>query len=472
MYTQKKNLFKKYIMRKHFYISLLVIMLAGVQIVCGQAKYVFYFIGDGMGINQVNMAEAYLSALNGERGSASLLMTQFPVASMATTFSANFDVTESAAAGTALATGTKTKNGHIGVDPELNRLVSIAEKAKKAGKKVGITTTVTINHATPASFYAHQRDRNMYYEIAQDLILSGFDFFAGGGFDRRDMLFDNTKAPDIYPLIEQAGYYIAKGYDDFKANVGKSKKIVLMHEEWADGIPYAIDRTEKDLTLKQITEAAIETLTRDNNKGFFVMIEAGRIDGAGHANDGATNIREVMDLDEALKVAYEFYKKHPKETLIVVSADHETGGLTVGRGSLNLVFLKNQKASQDKLTAQIRELSASKGGSVSWDEVKNLLTESMGFWNEIPVNWEREKMLRDAYQETFVPGRAENERNFSLIATKAKQVINDIAGLGWSTGSHSAGFVPVFAVGAGQELFKGKMHISDIPKNITKAANY
>jgi len=314
----------------------------------------------------------------------------------------------------------------------------------------------------------------MYYEIAQDLILSGFDFFAGGGFDRRNLFFDNTAAPDIYPLIEQAGYFIAKGYNDFKANAGKAKKIVLVHENWerAGGIPYAIDYTDKDLSLKQITEAAIEALMRDNNKGFFVMLEAGRIDGAGHSNDGATNILEVIDLDEAVKVAYEFYKKRPKETLIVIAADHETGGLTVGRGSMNLTVLKNQKISQDKLTERIRELSSSKNGNASWDDVKNLLTETMGFWKEIPVNWEREKMLRDAYEETFAPRRDAGSRNFSLIATIAKQIINDIAGLGWSTGSHSAGFVPVFAIGAGQEQFKGRMHISDIPKAISKAANY
>ena len=463
-------------MRKQFLISLFVMMIVCLQIVSGQAKYVFFFIGDGMGVNQVNMAEAYLSAMNGERGSVSLLMTQFPVASMASTFSADNDVTESSAAGTALATGTRTKNGYIGLDPDLNRLESIAEKAKKAGKKVGIATTVTINHATPASFYAHQRDRNMYYEIAQDVISSGVDFFAGGGFERRDLLFDNTKAPDIYPLIEQAGYYYAKGYDDFKKNGDKAKKIVLLCENWERtyGIPYAIDYKEKDLTLKQITEVAIEALMRDNNKGFFLMLEAGRIDGAGHANDGATNIKEVIDLDEAVKVAYEFYKKRPKETLIVIAADHETGGLVAGSGSLNIRVMSNQKISQERLTERIRELSTSKNGAVTWDEIKNLLTETMGFWKEVPINWTREKALRDAYEETFAQRRdaAGANRNFSLISTRATQVLNEMAGINWSTGSHSAGFIPVFAVGAGQDLFKGKMHITDIPKNISKAANY
>ena len=465
-------------MNNKYLFGIMLIMLVCVQVVCGQAKYVFYFIGDGMGVNQVNITEAYLSALKGERGSASLLFTQFPVASIASTFSANNHVTESAAAGTALATGQKTNNGYIGVDPALNRLETVAEKAKKAGNKVGVTTTVTINHATPAAFYAHQRDRNMYYEIARDIIPSGFDFIAGGGFSNRDMLYDKTKAPDIYPLIEQAGYYIAKGYADFKANAGKSKKVMLVHENWEkeDGIPYAIDRTEKDLSLPQIIKAAIETLTLDNKKGFFLMLEAGRIDWAGHANDGATVIQEVMDLDEAVKIAYEFYKKHPKETLIVIAADHETGGLTAGKGSMNPLVLQYQKMSKDKLAVQIGALSASQNRNVNWEDYQKLLSETMGFWEEIPIRWAHEKLLRDAYEETLANKLYSESRNYNaeyvLLAEKAKQVMNDIAGLGWSTGSHSADFIPVFAIGAGQELFKQKMHITDVAKNIIKAANY
>ena len=465
-------------MKKQFLFGVFVMMLVFAQIVSGQAKYVFYFIGDGMGINQVNLAEVYLSAMNGERGSASLLMTSFPVASMAATFSADADVTDSAAAGTALATGKKTKNGYIGVDPDVNSIETVAEKAKKAGKKVGITSTVPVNHATPASFFGHQKDRNMYYEISQDLIKSGFDFFAGAGLYNRDKFYDKSDAPDIFPLIEQAGYMISKGFDDFKANAGKSKKVVLLHKNWelTDGIPYAIDRTDEDLSLKQITEAAIDVLMRDNKKGFFLMLEGGRIDWAGHANDAAADIKEVIDMDEAVKVAFEFYKKHPKETLIVITADHETGGITAGKGSLNINVLKHQKQSQDKLTERINDLYKSKEGRVSWEEVKNLLTETMGFWKDVPINWENEKILRDAYEETLAKNRDIKDQNLyannSLLAAKAKQVINDIARVGWSTGSHSADFVPVFAIGAGQNLFNGKMDNTDIPKKIIKAAGY
>jgi alkaline phosphatase len=465
-------------MKKQCVFSSFLMLLLCLQNVCGQAKYVFYFIGDGMGVNVVNATEAYLSAMKGERGSASLLMTQFPVASMATTFSADNDVTDSAASGTALATGKKTRNDFLGVDPTFEPLETVAEKARKAGKKVGIASTVPVNHATPAAFYGHQKKRNMYYEISQDLIRSGFDFFGGAGLYNRDHFYDKTTAPDIYPLIEQAGYRVAKGYDDFKANAGMSTKVLLVQKNWeeAGGIPYAIDRTDGDLTLAQITEAAIDVLTRDNKKGFFLMLEGGRIDWAGHANDAASIVREVIDLDEAIRVAYEFYKKHPKETLIVITADHDTGGITVGQGKLNIASLQYQKQSQDELTKQINALRISGKGIVSWEEVRDLLTRTMGFWREIPVNWEQEKKLRDAYEETIAKNREVTDHNLyadnALLAATAKRIMNEIAHLGWGTSSHSAGYAPVFAIGAGQDLFMQKMDNTDIPKKIIKAAKY
>lgn len=465
--------------QKYLTISYVLMLFAFLQQTDGQARYVFYFIGDGMGVNIVNTTEAYLSAVNGERGSVSLLMTQFPVASLSTTFSADADVTDSAAAGTALATGKKTNNNYVGVDPEAQPIETIAEKAKKAGKKVGIASTVPVNHATPAAFYAHRKSRSMYYEISQDLLRSGFDFFGGAGLYNRDQFYDKTSAPDIYPLIEQAGYTVAKGYEDFRANAaGKSEKVMLVQKNWeeAGGIPYAIDRTSGDLTLRQITEAAIEVLMRDNKKGFFLMLEGGRIDWAAHANDAASVVKEVIDLDEAIKVAFEFYKKHPKETLIVITADHDTGGITAGQGRLNITPLRYQQQSQDQLTKRINDLRVAGNGAVSWEEVKALLTATMGFWKETPISWEQEKLLRDAYEETIAKNREVTDHNLyadnSLLAARAKQVMNEVSRLGWGTTSHSGGYVPVYAIGAGQHLFTQQMDNIEIPQKIIKAANY
>ena len=426
----------------------------------GQAKYVFYFIGDGMGVNQVNGTEMFQAELqNGRIGVEPLLFTQFPVATMATTFSATNSVTDSAAAGTALATGKKTYNHAISVNEEKNAIQTVAEKAKKAGKKVGITTSVSVDHATPAAFYAHQPDRNMYYEIALDLPKANFDFYAGGGFLKPTTTFDNKKAPSIFPIFEEAGYTVARGYNDYKAKSQNAEKMILIQEEGANPscLPYAIDRKDNDLTLAQITESAIDFLTKGKNKGFFLMVEGGKIDWACHANDAATVFNEVKDMDNAIKVAYEFYKKHPKETLIVVTADHETGGIVLGTGkyALNLKALQHQKHSADGLSKRISELRKSKGNKVTW---------------------EQEKKLRDEFEKSFIKNKvvfAESMYSKSEpMAACAKEVMDEISMVGWVSGGHSAGFVPVFAIGAGSHLFSEKIDNTEIPKRIAKAAGY
>lgn len=446
-----------------------------------QAKYVFYFIGDGMGVNQVNGTEMYCAEIQkGRIGVEPLTFTQFPVGTMATTFSATNSVTDSSAAGTALATGAKTYNGAIGMDDQKNTLQTVAEKAKKAGKRVGVTTSVSVDHATPAAFYAHQPNRSMYYEIATDLPKANFDFYAGAGFLKPTTTFDKKEAPSVFPMFEEAGYTIARGYNDYKAKAGNAKKMILIQEESADQscLPYAIDREEGDLTLAQITESAIDFLTKGNNKGFFLMVEGGKIDWACHGNDAATTFHELMDMDEAIKIAYEFYKKHPKETLIVVTADHETGGIALGTGkyALNLKALEHQKVSSEKLSKKISDLRKEKDNHVAWEDVKTLLSEELGLWSELPISWEQEKKLRDEYEKSFVKNKVEFAESLYAktepMAAKAKEVIDEIAMVSWASGNHSAGYVPVFAIGAGSNLFIGKMDNTEIPKRIAKAARY
>jgi alkaline phosphatase len=459
---------------------LFFILLVGALFAQGKAKYVFFFIGDGMGMNQVNGTEMYLAEKAGYIGAQSLQFTQFPVTGIVTTFSLHNSVTDSAAAGTALATGSKTVNGTLGLDGEGNRLTSVAEKAKKAGRKVGITTSVSVDHATPAAFYAHQSGRSMAYEISLDLIEAGFDFYAGSGFVKPDKTSDNQNAPNVFGLFDSAGYIVAKGYNDFKNKSSKASKIILIQEDGkaVDALPYAIDQKADDLTLTQITESAIASLSKNAPKGFFLMVEGGKIDWACHSNDATTVFDEVVDMDNAIKVAYEFYKKHPKETLIIVTADHETGGIHLGTGkyALNLTALQYQKCSQDALSDRIKDLRKSKP-QVSWEDIRTLLSETMGFWKELPLTWSQEKKLRDTYEESFSEAsNARMEKNLysenEPLAAKAREVINEIAMIGWGSGGHSAGYVPVFAIGADAQLFMGKMDNTDIPKRIAKAGGY
>lgn len=465
-------------MKRLIYFLLLVCVAV---VANAQAKYVFYFIGDGMGVNQVNGTEMYRAEIQkGRIGVEPLTFTQFPVGTIATTFSATNSVTDSSAGGTALATGSKTYNDAIGVDAQKNRLQSVAEQAKKAGKRVGVTTSVSVDHATPAAFYAHQPDRDMYYEIATDLPKANFDFYAGAGFLKPTTTFDKKEAPSIFPMFEEAGYTVARGYNDYKVKAGKAKKMILIQEESANQscLPYAIDSKDSDLTLAQITESAIDFLTKGNNKGFFLMVEGGKIDWACHGNDAATAFHEVMDMDNAIKIAYEFYKKHPKETLIVVTADHETGGIALGTGkyTLNLKALENQKVSSEALSTKISELRKAKDNHVTWEEVKALLSEQLGFWSVLPVSWEQEKKLRDEYEKSFVKNKVVFAESMYAktepMAAKAKEVMNEMAMVSWASSNHSAGYVPVFAIGAGSDLFVGKMDNTEIPKRIAKAAKY
>ena len=464
-------------MRRTFYFLFLLFFALGLR--AQQAKYVFFFIGDGMGLNQVNTTEMLRAELQGRIGTEPLLFATFPVAGMATTYSATNAITDSAAGGTALATGSKTYNDAIGVDTAGVALRSVAERAKAAGRRVGIATSVSIDHATPAAFYAHQRDRHMYYEIALDLPRAGFDFYAGSGFLSPETDATGQPAPSIFPLIEEAGYVVARGQADYESKAAKAQRLVLMQADGADpaSLPYAIDRREGDLTLAQITEDAIAFLTRDRrSKGFFVMIEGGKIDWACHNNDLATVCAEVNDLDAAIRVAYEFYEEHPRETLIIVTADHETGGLGMGRDGYTLALrsLATQTVSEEALSRAVTNLR--RQGNVAWDDVRRLLSDTMGFWSDLPLTWEQEKSLRDAYEQSFVQRKVVFEESLYAtiepLAAAAKRVMSELALAGWTTGDHTAAYVPVFAVGAGAELFSGKMDNTDIPRRVARAAGY
>ena len=470
-------------MKKHsLLLYFLLLVLSGYA---QQAKYVFYFIGDGMGVNQVQGTELYRGELEGKIGLTPIWFTQFPYATTATTFSATNGVTDSAAAGTALATGNKTQNGTIGMKQDLQTEVSsVAVWAKNKGCRVGVTTSVSVDHATPAAFYAHDPSRGSYYKIGTDLYKAGFDFYAGSDFiDPNNKDNKDGNSENLYTMAEKNGYTIARGYKDYLKKCKKADKMILFQSEKASekdrtAIPYAIDRTKDDLTLADITRSAINFLSKDLSKGFFLMVEGGKIDWACHSNDAATAFHEVADMDEAVKVAYEFYSQHPDETLIVVTADHETGGFVLGTGAykLNLQVLKNQKVSESGFTRILNELRKKYNNNVSWEKVQQALKENFGFWDKVKLNEKQEERLLAKYNDTFKGKEAKLEKSEYAqdepLAAEAKRIIDEIALVGWTSGGHSAGYVPVFAIGAGADLFQGRIDNTEIPIKIAKAAGY
>ena len=463
-------------------LSFLLLVLSGYA---QQAKYVFYFIGDGMGVNQVQGTELYRGELEGKIGITPIWFTQFPYATTATTFSATNGVTDSAAAGTALATGNKTQNGTIGMKQDLQTEVSsVAVWAKNKGCRVGVTTSVSVDHATPAAFYAHDPSRGSYYKIGTDLYKAGFDFYAGSDFiDPNNKDNKDGNSENLYTMAEKNGYTIARGYKDYLKKCKKADKMILFQSEKASekarkANPYAIDRTNDDLTLADLTRSAINFLSKDLSKGFFLMVEGGKIDWACHSNDAATAFHEVADMDEAVKVAYEFYSQHPDETLIVVTADHETGGFVLGTGAykLNLQVLKNQKVSESGFTRILNELRKKYNNNVSWEKVQQALKENFGFWDKVKLNEKQEERLLAKYNDTFKGKEAKLEKSEYAqdepLAAEAKRIIDEIALVGWTSGGHSAGYVPVFAIGAGADLFQGRIDNTEIPIKIAKAAGY
>ncbi len=290
-----------------------------------KAKYVFLFIGDGMGLAQVIAAEGFQSAMMGGEY-VPLSFRQFPATGLSTTYAANRFITGSAAAGTALATGNKTNIGRIAMDTSGTvPFETLAEKAKKKGMKVGIISSVSIDHATPAAFYAHQPSRSMYHEISLDLAGSNVDFFGGGGF--KDPVRDEV---DALELAIEKGFQYINDEASFRALKPADNKVLFINPELTGGasMHYAIDQPEGYITLAEITQKAIEYLYSED--GFFMMVEGGKIDWLCHANDAGGMVLEVLDFSAAVEEAVKFYHQHPDETLIVVTSDHETGGLALG----------------------------------------------------------------------------------------------------------------------------------------------
>ena len=445
-----------------------------------KAKYVFYFIGDGMGVNQVIGTEMYLAELEGRIGTKSLSFTSFPVRNYVTTYSGTNAVTCSAAAGTALATGTKTQNGRIGMRQDSSFLYSIAWRAKQAGKAVGVTTSVAINHATPAVFYAHQPDRQMYYEIGTDAAKAGFDFYGGAGWKQVFSPHDSSEI-DLYSLLRDSGYVIIDHRQDFQAlSTGAGKVVYVQPEDCVNpsSLPAAIDRKEGDLTLADITRKAIQFLSARNEDGFFLMVEGGIIDWLCHANDGAAAFREVVDFSEAIQVALDFYKAHPDETLIIVTADHETGGLALGNGpyELSLKLLANQKSSIIGLTQKLKQLKKSKGKNLTYPNLQELFKQECGFGAAVKLSPEEEQLLESEGVKMIRSNSSQLVRNehtlVDPLAALAAEILNRKAMIRWASGGHSAGAVPVYAIGVGAEKFSGISDNTEIIGIIEKVAGY
>jgi alkaline phosphatase len=444
-----------------------------------KVKYVFLFIGDGMGVAQVNLAQGYLAALDDKIGLKPLTFTAFPQVGLVSNYANNQLITCSAAAGTALATGNKTNTGRISMDPTGTvPYESIATKAKKSGFKVGILTTVSIDHATPSAFYAHLPERDMYFQIGVQLTHSGFDYFAGGGFVAPEDTLDGMLV-NLVDLAKENGYKVVNTRADFEKLAPGEVKTLVQSPRLAGeaSMPFYIDMDPGDLTLADYTAKAINLLT--NDKGFFMMIEGGKIDWACHGNDAASVIQEVISMDKAVENAYSFYMKHPDETLIIVTADHETGGLALGnyemKYSSNIGLLKYQKSSVEELYKIVEKFRGNRAGTPDEDFTKmmKIVETEIGLnsrHNNTLLTDEEIAALKKIYM-TNVYGSGDeqgNIGNYGAFIDAAIKLLAEKAGISWGSSAHTFINVPVYAIGPGAEKFSGYIDNTDIPRIIAE----
>jgi alkaline phosphatase len=489
-----------------------------------QPKYVFFFLGDGMASAQIQATEAYLATKyavengwpagpkDGELSAEYLLnpenrlnMSKMPVAGMQTTYDSFALQTDSASSATAFACGLKTRSGVIGMDDtQALRVKSVAQFAHEQGKKVGILTSVSLDHATPAAYYASVPSRDFMNNIATQMAETGYEFFGGGGLaSPTGPKKGGDTSNNVWDLLAANGYEVRNTRDaimDLKDN--PRDKVVCINPvlPGSAAMPYAIDKPAENLSLAEMTEVAIENLSDDRrgrgwgrhrDKGFFIMVEGGKIDWACHANDAMATIGDMIDFDNAVGVALEFYKKHPHETLIIVTGDHETGGMAIGHATTGY------KAYYEKLFGQTKsyenfeanEWAAHKaatagsvcGGHLGTDNLAadtamlGLMQSFFGL-DYAALNAYQKEKLEDAYDKSMcgTNDNSSDENNllygyYNPIIVTLTHILNERASIGWTSYSHTGVPVPVFAQGREAVRFAGFYDNTDIAKKLTKA---
>lgn len=439
-----------------------------------------------------------------------LHISEMGITGLATTNAQNRYITCSAAAATALATGSKTDIGIISQSPSGEPLLSIAYMAQRRGMKVGIVSSVSIDHATPACFYANASSRSKYTEISDQLLTSGFQYFGGGSVKwdsrARSLGVDKAEAYRLYrESAAERGYTYVTSRSEFDAlHGGDSLKVIatlnmLSEEQYSDdgaALPYTIDlgrveSADNRISLADFTKKGIEVLEGDS--GFFMMVEGGKIDWACHANDAATVAYEVVAFDEAVGVALEFAKAHPSETLIVITGDHDCGGLALGfAGTSYESAFENLSGSSVSYDVFAREAVEKMRGGAGFAELMAFACQKFGFTNAVKgdnatalsmtleLSDYEVSLLEGAYHKSIGKiekvGFSEADEysasygGYDPFTTTCTHLLNNKSGVDFTSYSHTAVPVMVFASGANASLFSGYYDNTDIAKKIAEAA--
>ncbi len=429
-------------------------------------KYIFYYIGDGMGLAPANAAEYYNRNVLGN--TEPLLMNTFPSVGWLTTYSASSPVTDSAAAGTALATGHKTKNYMLGMNPDTVSVGSVAAELFEKGWGVGLATSVYPDDATPGAFYAHVPNRKHYYDIDRQMAASGYQFVGGAGLKGDYVDGDST---DIYTRLAEAGVQVVRGPEGIGSI--SSDRVLLLNpagtKNW--NIGYTIDSIPGVLNLPLMARTCLAQLERTSPERFFMMVEGGNIDHALHANDGGAAIKEILNFNEALAVAVDFYRAHPEETLIIVTADHDTGGMGfMPAAKEGFKYIESQRISKEEFNDYCKSLLDRT--DYTWEDMKGVLTDKLGLFSTVPVSEADSEGLRRMFEQTFGMRSTADQQtlyaSFNAFAVEVFRIFNKAAGMAFTTTGHTGNPVPVYAIGCGADIFVGYTDNTDIPARIRR----
>ena len=346
---------------------------------------------------------------------------------------------------------------------------------------MGIISSVNIDHATPAAFYAHQKTRKNYYQIGVELANSGFEYFAGGEFQKVN---GDGAGPNNHEVAAQAGYNVVTTQAGAAALTAGAGKTLIIAENLADGkaMNYAMDAAAGEWQLTDYVKKGIELL--DNPKGFFLMTESGKIDWACHANDAAASIHDVLEMSNAVQAAVEFQQKHPNDTLILVTADHETGGMAIGYKTTNYdtfltnlahqkmsyakfdsTYVQNYIANKTPFEAAMQDVKANFGLTLPSDP------DAANAGKLLLTDYEVQN-LRTAYERTLKVGSASqkdmSQQDYELYGTYIPfsmaicHTINHKSGMDHTTYAHTGAMVNVYANGVGAEKFGGVFDNTEI----------
>ncbi|MDM5327752.1 alkaline phosphatase [Neobacillus sp. CF12] len=414
-----------------------------------EIKNVIVLIGDGMGVSYTS-AYRYLKNDPSTKIAEKSAFDQYLVGQQMTyPEDPAQNVTDSASAATAMSAGIKTYNNAIAVDNDGSEVKTVLEAAKEQGKATGLVATSEITHATPASFGSHDESRKNMNSIADDYydeMVNGqhkVDVMLGGGvsnFVRNDR--------NLTEEFKKAGYSYVTNKEELLKDT--NKQVLGLFAQ--GGLPKMIDRPAETPSLEEMTNAAITRLSQDK-EGFFLMIEGSQVDWAGHDNDIVGAMSEMEDFEKAYKAAIEFAKKD-KHTLVIATADHSTGGYSIGADGIYNWFgepIKAAKRTPDFMAGEI-----AKGAGVE-ETLKKYIDQNV---------------LALTPEEIQSVEAAAATKKVLDIDNAIENIFNKRSHTGWTTGGHTGEDVPVYAFGPSSEKFAGQIDNTDIAKNVFDVLKY